>query len=54
MKHPETPFPLSGPSPEPFYVGDRLVEPALNRISGGDGPVSIEPRVMHVLVCPAG
>ncbi|HET6630707.1 MAG TPA: winged helix-turn-helix domain-containing protein [Woeseiaceae bacterium] len=37
-----------------FLAGDRLVEPALNRVSGPDGVAQVEPRVMTVLVCLAG
>lgn len=37
-----------------FQVGDRLVRPGLNRIEGPAGPVTVEPRVMEVLVHLAG
>ena len=33
----------------PFYIGDWLVEPQLNRISQGDHSVPLEPRAMEVL-----
>jgi adenylate cyclase len=36
-----------------FQVGDFIVEPDLNRISRGDTAVSIEPKVLNVLVCLA-
>jgi DNA-binding winged helix-turn-helix (wHTH) protein/tetratricopeptide (TPR) repeat protein len=36
-----------------FLVGDRLVQPALNRISGPEGEARLEPKVMAVLVCLA-
>lgn len=41
-------------SPSDFQVGDRLVLPTLNRIEGPAGPVTVEPRVMEVLVHLAG
>jgi DNA-binding winged helix-turn-helix (wHTH) protein/TolB-like protein len=34
-------------------VGDRLVQPALNRIRGPQGEAHVEPKVMAVLVCLA-
>ncbi len=37
----------------PFMVDGRLVQPDLNRITGPEGPVSIEPRVMQVLLALA-
>jgi DNA-binding winged helix-turn-helix (wHTH) protein/tetratricopeptide (TPR) repeat protein len=37
-----------------FQVGDRLVRPGLNRIEGPSGPMTVEPRVMEVLVHLAG
>lgn len=37
-----------------FQIGDRLVRPGLNRIEGPSGPVTVEPRVMEVLVHLAG
>lgn len=36
-----------------FFISDRLVQPALNRISGPDGDARLEPKVMEVLVCLA-
>lgn len=33
-----------------FYIGDWYVEPQLNRISGADGTMSLEPRTMKVLL----
>lgn len=36
-----------------FLVGDRLAQPALNRIGGPDGEAHLEPKVMAVLVCLA-
>lgn len=36
-----------------FQVGDFVVEPDLNRITGGDSVVSVEPKVLDVLVCLA-
>ena len=36
-----------------FFVGDRLVQPALNLISGPGGNARLEPKVMEVLVCLA-
>ncbi len=43
MNHPES-------FPPPFCLHQWLVQPALNRISGSEGPVQIEPRVMAVLL----
>ncbi len=40
--------------PNPFRVGDWLVEPQLNRISQGDHAVPLEPRAMEVLAFLAG
>src|SRR5690606_17451 len=37
-----------------FTIGDRVVEPARNRIRGPDGEAHVEPKVMDVLVCLAG
>ena len=37
-----------------FQVGGWIVEPDLNRISMGDAAVSVEPKVLNVLVCMAG
>lgn len=37
-----------------FQLGDRFVRPGLNRIEGPSGPVTVEPRVMEVLVHLAG
>ena len=34
----------------PFRLGDWLVQPDLNRVTGSDGEVRLEPRVMLVLV----
>jgi Tol biopolymer transport system component/DNA-binding winged helix-turn-helix (wHTH) protein len=39
--------------PSAFRLGDWLVEPELNRISNGSGPVQVEPRVMGVLTALA-
>jgi len=36
--------------PPPFTLGDHLVQPDLNRISGPTGKVQVEPRVMQVLL----
>lgn len=36
-----------------FSIGDRRVQPALNRISGPGGEAHLEPKVMAVLVCLA-
>jgi adenylate cyclase len=36
-----------------FRVGDWLVEPDLNRISNESGAISIEPKVLDVLICLA-
>jgi len=36
-----------------FRMGTWLVQPDLNRLSGGDHAVTLEPRVMGVLVCLA-
>ena len=36
-----------------FQVGDFVVEPDLNRITRGNAAVSVEPKVMDVLVCLA-
>jgi Tol biopolymer transport system component/DNA-binding winged helix-turn-helix (wHTH) protein len=36
--------------PPPFHLNQWLVQPALNRISGPDGDIQIEPRVMRVLL----
>ncbi len=46
------PGPTEGPSAAPFRVNGWLVEPALYRMSRGDGQVaSLEPKVMEVLLC---
>lgn len=37
----------------PFGLGPWRIEPALNRIAQGDEELSLEPRIMHVLVCLA-
>jgi Tol biopolymer transport system component/DNA-binding winged helix-turn-helix (wHTH) protein len=39
-----------GGFPTPFKLNQWLVQPALNRISGPDGDVQVEPRVMRVLL----
>jgi len=39
--------------PQPFCLHQWLIQPDLNRISGPDGPVQIEPRVMAVLLALA-
>ncbi len=36
-----------------FRVGDWLVEPDLNRISRADKTISVEPKIIEVLVCLA-
>lgn len=36
--------------PGAFWLRDQLVEPSLHRITGENGPVPVEPRVMTVLV----
>ncbi len=43
---------MNRPSPfaPPFRLGEWTVQPALNRVSGPDGEVRLEPRVMAVLV----
>jgi len=46
MNHPEK-------FPPPFRLHQWLIQPGLNRISGADGPVQIEPRVMAVLLALA-
>ncbi|MDX2472227.1 MAG: winged helix-turn-helix domain-containing protein, partial [Candidatus Krumholzibacteria bacterium] len=46
MNHPES-------FPPPFCLHHWLIQPDLNRISGDDGPVQIEPRVMAVLLALA-
>ncbi len=46
MNHPES-------FPPPFCLHDWLIQPELNRISGAEGPVQIEPRVMGVLLALA-
>ena len=37
----------------PFYLGEWLVLPGLNRVQRGEETAQIEPRTMHVLVCLA-
>ena len=37
----------------PFRIGAWLVEPSLNRLIDGDSVVTLEPRVIAVLVCLA-
>ena len=54
MKGEENPLPSNPCDSDPFFLGDRLVEPALNRISHGEKSAQIEPRIMHVLTCLAG
>ena len=39
--------------PPPFCLHQWLIQPDLNRISGSEGPVQIEPRVMAVLLALA-
>ena len=39
--------------PLPFRLGEFLVQPALNRVSGVDEMAQVEPRVMQVLLCLA-
>jgi Tol biopolymer transport system component/DNA-binding winged helix-turn-helix (wHTH) protein len=53
MNNHDIQLPASASDVEPFYVGDRYVQPALNRISVGDRSTQIEPRIMHVLACLA-
>ena len=36
-----------------FAVGDYIIEPQLNRITGPEGVSVVEPKVMHVLTCMA-
>lgn len=38
---------------EPLRIAGRLVEPSLNRIAGPEGAVSVEPKLMQVLLCLA-
>jgi Tol biopolymer transport system component/DNA-binding winged helix-turn-helix (wHTH) protein len=33
-----------------FKIGDRLVDPSLNRVTHGDRTIQVEPKIMHVLV----
>src|SRR5262245_16802812 len=33
-----------------FKIGDRLVDPSLNRVTHGDRTVQVAPKIMHVLV----
>jgi TolB-like protein len=42
-----------GDTNTPFRLEDWLVQPSLNRLSDGDHVVTLEPRVMGVLVCLA-
>ena len=42
-----------GDTNKPFRLGTWLVQPSLNRLSDGDQIVTVEPRVMGVLVCLA-
>jgi Tol biopolymer transport system component/DNA-binding winged helix-turn-helix (wHTH) protein len=53
MSPPVPPLPEKAASRSPFLIGGRLVQPALNRVSGEGGEQQIEPRLMHVLVCLA-
>ena len=46
-------FTLRGMIPD-FSIGDRRVQPSLNRIDGPDSSVQLEPKVMEVLACLAG
>ena len=41
---------MSGKNDNSLVVGDLLVEPALNRISGAHGAVNLRPQVMELLV----
>jgi TolB-like protein/DNA-binding winged helix-turn-helix (wHTH) protein len=43
----------AGDANKTFRVGNWLVQPDLNRLSDGDQVVTVEPRVMAVLVCLA-
>ena len=54
MSGEEIPLPRNPCDSGPFFLGDRLVEPALNRISHGEEAVQVEPRIMHVMTCLAG
>ena len=38
------------PMPGALFVGDWRVESALHRVTGPDGPIHLEPKVMRVLV----
>jgi TolB-like protein/DNA-binding winged helix-turn-helix (wHTH) protein/Tfp pilus assembly protein PilF len=40
-----------GDANTPFRIGAWLVQPSLNRLSDGDHVITLEPRVMSVLVC---
>ncbi len=51
--NPPPPLPEKSASRDPFLIGGRLVQPALNRVSGEGGDQQVEPRLMHVLVCLA-
>lgn len=44
---------ISGGLRRRFTLGDRLVQPQLNRIRGPRGEVHVEPKVMAVLLCLA-
>ena len=39
--------------PPPFHLNQWLIQPDLNRITGPEGPVQVEPRVMQVLLALA-
>jgi Tol biopolymer transport system component/DNA-binding winged helix-turn-helix (wHTH) protein len=53
MNRPNASLPGSPSDVAPFRLGDRFVEPALHRITGGGASVQVEPRIMHVLACLA-
>jgi Tol biopolymer transport system component/DNA-binding winged helix-turn-helix (wHTH) protein len=38
----------------PLRIAGRLVEPALHRVTGPQGPATLEPKVLQVLLCLAG
>lgn len=51
MAAPSTHSPLLGDPPGTFRLGDHhLVEPRLHRLTGPEGPVRMEPKVLAVLV----
>ncbi len=44
----------TGDANKPFRMGTWLVQPDLNRLFDGNRVVTLEPRVMGLLVCLAG